>query len=124
MTDVAAERRQPAAGPWLAANLGLRFVLELAMLAAFGSWGIHTGHTVAADVLLGLGGPGLAAAVWGTFAAPRSRRRLPGAALTVLQVAMLGLGAAALIAVGATLLGVVMAVAVVVNAVALGAFEG
>jgi hypothetical protein len=49
-------------------NLTLRFVLELAALAALGYWG-WTQHSGAARVLLAVGAPLIAAAAWGTFRA-------------------------------------------------------
>ena len=50
-------------GALTAANLALRFFLELAALAALAYWGFHTGRSVLADVVLGLGAPLLAAVV-------------------------------------------------------------
>jgi hypothetical protein len=108
-----------SAGGLHAANLTLRFLLELASLAALAYWGFHTGHSAAGDILLGVGVPVLAACVWGVWAAPRSDRRLSGPALTALQLTVLGAGAVALIAAGRVILGVVMAIVVVVNAVLL-----
>jgi hypothetical protein len=39
------------------ANLGLRFLLELCALAAFGYWGFRVGPNLAARFVLGLGSP-------------------------------------------------------------------
>lgn len=100
-------------------NLALRFVLELAMLAALAAWGVHTGRSTAADLALGIGAPAVAAILWGRYAAPRSAARLRGVALRVLQLFLLGLGAAALIAAGWVLLGVIFALAIAVNALLL-----
>lgn len=99
-----------------AVNLAVRFLLELAMLAALAYWGLHTGDSLPVDVLLGVGAPVVAAAVWGTFAAPRSDRRLSGPALVAVQLTLLGAGAVALAAAGRTALAVVFAIVIVVNA--------
>ena len=52
------------------ANEGLAFLLELMMLAVLAWWGATIGSGVAARVLLGIGVPIAAAAIWGVFAAP------------------------------------------------------
>src|SRR5689334_23481657 len=57
-----------------AANLGLRFLLELCMLAALGYWGFQAGDGPVLKIVLGLGAPLLAAVVWGLFIAPRAIR--------------------------------------------------
>ena len=102
-----------------AANLGLRFVLELGMLAALAAWGIHTGGSTVADILLAVAAPAVAAVLWGLYAAPRSARRLSGGRLLAVQLVLLGLGAAALLAAGWTVLGLVFALLIAVNALLL-----
>jgi len=102
-----------------AANLGLRFVLELATLAALAYWGFHTGQTLVTDVLLGVGAPLLAAVVWGVFAAPKSGRQLRGGALTAVQMAFFAAGVAARAPSGHPVLAAAFGVVVVVNAVLL-----
>lgn len=109
--------RRPGAAQ--AANLALRFLLELAALAALGYWGFHTGHSALANVALGLGAPLIAAVVWGVFAAPRSDRRLHGPALVAVQLAVLGAGVVALAGAGRPVLAAVFAALVVLNAVLL-----
>src|SRR5438309_7324359 len=54
-------------------NLGLRFLLELGALVALAWWGFHVGGSTAADLILGLGLPLLAAVVWWLFVAPKAR---------------------------------------------------
>ena len=61
-----------------AADLGLRFLLEVAALTALASWGFHAGTSSAGDLGLGLGTPLAAATIWGVWAAPKSGRRLTG----------------------------------------------
>ena len=103
--------------PLAAVNLALRFALELAALAALAYWGFHTGRSLLADLVLGLGAPILAAVVWGVFAAPKSARRLRGGPLLAVQLAVFGAGAVALAATGQVGLAVAFAVLVVVNAI-------
>jgi len=114
--------RPPGAAP--AANLALRFLLELASLAALAYWGFDTGRSAVADVALGVGAPLLAAAVWGTFAAPKSERRLRGAALVAVQLCVLGAGVLALAVTGQPVLATLFAALVVLNTVLLHIWEG
>ena len=72
-------------------NIGLRFLLELGILAIFGYWGINTGDNTLIKFLLGLGSPILFAIVWGTFLAPKSPRRLDEPWLFLLELVILGL---------------------------------
>ena len=84
----------------LIANLALRFVLELAALAAFAA--------VATFV-----------AVWGRWRAPRSEHQLEGPAGLILELVIFALAAVALVAAGASLLAGVLAALVVINEVLL-----
>ena len=72
-------------------NIGLRFLLELCILAIFGYWGINTGDNTLIKFLLGLGSPVLFAIVWGTFLAPKSPRRLDEPWLFLLELGIFGL---------------------------------
>ena len=116
MADAAAPR------PLVAANLAVRFLLELAALVALAVWGVHAGHSALADLVLGVGAPLIAAVIWGVYAAPKSPRRLRGPALVVLQLAVLGAGAVALAAAGRTVLAAIFAVVIAVNAALLAAW--
>ncbi len=49
-------------------NVGLRFLLELAVLVALGYWGFHTNSPPIFKVTLGIGAPLLALVVWGPSA--------------------------------------------------------
>ena len=73
-------------------------------------WRVHTGQSVVGDVALGGGAPLVAAVVWGTLAAPNSKRRLRGTGLLAVQVGVLGAGAVALAAAGRVVLGGVFAI--------------
>ena len=68
----------------LGINLAVRFLLELAILAAMGFWGFKSGGGLMPRTLLGLGTPLLAAVVWGTFLSPKASVPLPAPAALVL----------------------------------------
>jgi Protein of unknown function (DUF2568) len=105
-----------------AMNLALKFLLELAAVAAFAYWGAKTGHGVLA-VMLAIVAPMVAIVLWGVFAAPRSDRRLAAKARIPFELAVFGLAVAALAAVGSDVAALVLAVAVVVNAVLMTVFH-
>ena len=58
-------------------NLALRFLLEVAALVAIGYWGFSQ-HTGIWRFIIGLGGPVIAAVMWGTFAVPDDPSRFVG----------------------------------------------
>lgn len=99
------------------ANLALSFLLELAMLAAFGYWGFTTGDGLPAQILLGIGAPLLAAIVWGIFMAPRASRRLRGPYHLVLEMIIFGLAFIALYLAGQPAL---TAIFIIIYAINLG----
>jgi hypothetical protein len=82
------------------ANEALAFGLELAMLAAIGWWGFESGPGRLTSALLGVGAPLAMACVWGVFAAPKARIRLPMAGVLVVKGLAFGAGAAAILALG------------------------
>jgi Protein of unknown function (DUF2568) len=96
-------------------NAALAFLLELAALGALAYWGFTTGPGTPSKVALGIGGPLLAAVVWGLFAAPRAKFRLPLAWVLVVKALVFGAAAAALYATGNRTLAVALAVIVVAN---------
>lgn len=103
-----------------AVTLGVKFLLELAALAALAWWGGTVGHGVV-SVLIAIAAPVLAAVLWGRWAAPRAQRRLPLGRrvpfeLGVFALAALAIGTVSVIA------GVVLAAVVVVNAALLTTF--
>ena len=71
----------------------VRFLLELAALAAVGWWGFEV------NVLLGLGAPLLVAVVWGAFISPKAAVPVPKVVWAGLQVLVFGAAALALTAV-------------------------
>jgi len=100
-------------------NLALSFLLELAMLVAFGYWGFNTGDSTLLHWLLGLGIPIVAIIIWSIFNAPLSKRRLPRTSRTILEVVMFGLGALALAAAGQMMWAIIFAVLIVINQILL-----
>jgi hypothetical protein len=79
-----------------APNLVLRFLLELAMLAALGVWGAHAGTTGLSSAVLAIAAPLAAAVLWGAFVSPKARisARWParlGVELAVFCAAVAGL---------------------------------
>jgi len=78
------------------ANLALRFILELAALAAFGYWGFAMGGGAILKWGLGIGAPLLGAVFWGTFEAPRAAVKLAAPLHLVLELVFFGLAVASL----------------------------
>jgi Protein of unknown function (DUF2568) len=89
-------------------------VLELGAHAALGYWGFAE-FDRAAQWLLGLGAPLIAAGVWGTFVAPKASRPTVDPVRLLLEAAVFGSGVAALLAAGSTALALVVAALVVVH---------
>ena len=105
-----------------AANLALKFLLELAALASFAIWGAssESGALAVAHAILA---PLIVAMLWGRLAAPRSRHRLPRSTRILFELTVFALAVVALAISGhgtwAIGLGVVMAI----NAAAMTAFD-
>jgi hypothetical protein len=99
------------------ANLGLRFVLELCVLAALAYWGYHAGNGRLTRVALAVGAPLLAAVVWGVFGAPKASRQLHDPALLLLEIVVFGAGALALAAADQRTLAIAFALAAMLNGV-------
>ena len=97
------------------ANLALRFILELCILASLAYWGFHTGNDTLQKLLLGIGTPLLAAIVWGTFLSPKASVRLGDPWKLALEVVVFGLAIAALYAAGQHGLSWAFAVLAIVN---------
>lgn len=103
-------------------NLALKFLLELAALAALGLWGASISHGVGA-VLLAIGLPAAAAALWGTLAAPKARRRLPLRPRIRFELGFFALAAFALWRAGSATSAAAFAAIVLANALLLTAFD-
>ena len=100
-------------------NLGIAFLLELAMLGALAYWGFQTGGSLVVQLLLGIGAPLLAILIWGRFMAPRSETRLTGLPYIAVKSILFGLAAIALASAGQVTWAIVFAVVAVVNQVLL-----
>lgn len=98
-----------------AANLAVRFLSELCVLAALGYWGFHTGKGQIVKLGLGIGVPLLAALVWAMFGAPHAAMPVHGPLRAVLEVAIFGSASAALSMAGHPALAVAFGLAVLIN---------
>lgn len=95
--------------------IAIRFLLELAALAAYAYWGAHTGKSMLPKLALGIGAPLLAAVVWGTFVAPNASLPVSVPIRLLLELAVFGLAAAALYAAGKKTLALAFVVTALVN---------
>jgi len=96
-------------------NLAFRFVLELVVLVALALWGFNASDELIIQLVLGVGAPAVAIAVWGTLVAPRAMRRLEDPTRLVLELVVFGAGVVAFAASGRLLLGVLLAVAAAIS---------
>jgi hypothetical protein len=99
-------------------NLTVAFVLELVGLFALGYWG-WTGHEGLGRALLTVGGPLLAAVVWGTFRVDndpgKAPVRVPGWARLLLELSYYALASLALAAAGQPTAALALGVAVLLH---------
>jgi hypothetical protein len=102
-----------------AINLGVAFLLELGMLAAFAYWGFTTGTNLPVRLVLGIGVPLLAILIWGRFMAPQSKARLTGSSYLMLKIILFGAAAIALAVAGQTTLALIFVVVSVINQILL-----
>lgn len=91
------------------ANLALRFLLELCLLAALAYVGLQV------SVVLAALAPLVAAIVWGLFVSPKARFPVSPALWLAVQAVLFGAAVVGLIAVGSVVLGLVFGLAVLVN---------
>jgi hypothetical protein len=102
-----------------AANLGVRFLLELCLLAALAVVGWRLAGPVALQALLAVLLPIVAATLWGLWVAPRASRRLADPARLGVEAGLFAVASAGLVAVGHPQPGGLLAAAYALN-VALG----
>jgi hypothetical protein len=102
-------------------NLAVRFLLEIAALVAIGFWG-WSQHDGIFRYLLAIGGPILAAVLWGTFTVPDDPSRsgkapvpVPGILRLVLELAIFAFATWALYDAGKGLLALILAIIVVIH---------
>jgi hypothetical protein len=95
-------------------TLAVRFLCELAMLAALAYWGFTVGDGIGAWVL-GVGAPLLAAVVWGAWVAPKARWPVPMPVRVVIELVLFGSAVGGLTIAGQPVLAVVLGVAALVT---------
>jgi hypothetical protein len=88
--------------------LTVRFLCELALLAALAYWGLSVGNGVTAW-LLGIGAPLLAAIVWGALVAPKARWPQPLQVRLVIELLLFAAAAGALAVAGQPVLALILA---------------
>ena len=102
-------------------NLTVRFLLEIAALVAIGYWGFSQ-HAGIWRFIIGLGGPLIAAALWGTFAVPDDPSRsgkapvpVPGALRLVFELSLFGFAAWALYDAGSPVLALILGIVTIAH---------
>ena len=105
------------------ANLGLRFLLELCLLAAVGYWGFVAGNSLLAKVALGIGAPVLVAVVWGVFLSPKRLVALLATARLAMELVLFGLASVGLAATGHLALAAVLGIGYVINRILIGVWK-
>jgi hydrogenase/urease accessory protein HupE len=110
-------------GALRAANLTLRFLLELCALAAVAYWGSRVSDSTAVNVALAVAAPLALATYWGVVLSPKAKNRPDPPLRTVLELGALGLAVAALATAGEPVLAAILAVTAVLNGWALGRSE-
>jgi hypothetical protein len=98
-------------------TLTVRFLLELAMLAALAYWGAFVGERGVA-VVLGVGAPLGAALVWGAFVAPKARWPVRTPIRVAVELVLFGIASAGLVATGHPALGALLFAAAAVTSIA------
>jgi hypothetical protein len=104
------------------ANLALKFLLELAALAAFAIWGAssESGGLAVAHAIIA---PLIVALLWGRLAAPRSKHRLPRATRIPFELIVFALAVVALAVSGHGLWAIVLGVVMAINAMLMTAWD-
>jgi hypothetical protein len=105
---------RPAPGGGVLA--GVRLLSELALVTALAFVGAALADGAVLSALVGLALPMLAVAVWGTFVAPRARRRLDDPARLVVEILLFAAAVAGLLYSGYVAFAVVLAVLYAVGA--------
>ncbi|HEY6738431.1 MAG TPA: YrdB family protein [Actinopolymorphaceae bacterium] len=104
--------------PAIGDNDLVAFVVEIGALVALCAWGLRTGPSLWSKLLLGIGVPSLAIALWAFFAAPRAPCRVLTAEILV-KILVLGGAAAACYALFPLGWAVLVTVVVTVNTILL-----
>ncbi|MFE5793263.1 YrdB family protein [Streptomyces sp. NPDC056503] len=93
------------------------FVVELVALGVLAWWGWRAADPVVLRVVLAVAVPGTAAVVWGLFAAPKARFRVPVAGVLAVKALVFGAATVALVGLGHGTAAVVFGVVAAVNTV-------
>jgi Protein of unknown function (DUF2568) len=106
---------------FVAANLVLRFVLEVGALAGLAYAGVRLADGTVAAVVLGVGLPLLAGVVWGLFVAPKATFDAPLLVRLLAEALVMVSAGVLLLVAGSIALGVVLLVLWLLNRIALAA---
>ncbi len=98
-----------------ATNLAVAFFLELAMIVSFGYFGYQYPDNMIVKYCLMIILPLTATSLWGYFAAPKSKHRLPKNQRTVFALLLFGTSIFLLNLAGKTELAVFFAIFIVIN---------
>lgn len=101
-----------------AANLALKFLLELVAIALLAAWGVRTGGGLL-GVALGAAAPLAMILIWGRWAAPRAARRLPLRLRVPLELTIFAAAGLLAYASGLRVVAIAFLVVAAANAVAL-----
>lgn len=96
-------------------NLAIRFLLELAGIAALAYWGWTATDNVTMRLVLGLGAPALLIVLWSLVVAPRATNPIPQQQRMLIGSGLLEVAALALFLAGQPLLALAFAVLIVLN---------
>ncbi|MDD9266920.1 YrdB family protein [Paenibacillus sp. GCM10023248] len=106
-----------------AANLGLRFLLELCLLASLSYWGFHTDRGLLLKIVLGIGTPLLTAFIWGMFLSPKASVAIALPFRLALEAALFTVAVLALYATGKHSLAVLLGAVYVLNLLLMWVWE-
>jgi len=120
MTSDPEEPRPPAL---FAPNLALAFLLEIVALLILSDWGWHRGERTGTRLLQAIAVPLIAAIVWGLFATPRARFKIPLAGQLAVKGLVFGAAAWALLDLGWPIPAALFALIVIVNTTAATAWQ-
>jgi hypothetical protein len=98
-----------------AINLVTAFLLEIAMIVAFGYFGYHYPENFAMKYIFMIGFPLMATILWGFLAAPKSKHRLQKLPRLIFALTIFGAAIFLLNSTGKTMLAAVFAILVIIN---------